>query len=125
MEERGLYILNGKIRGDWEGEYTYVRERRNTVTDYVFVNQRVQDRVLEFRVEGRADSDHMPISLDLEEAEEKRGRGEERKCCNKEEERNVICWDIEVRKEYKDKTEEIGWKKQEEKIEDKKYLKPW
>jgi len=61
------------------------------VTDYVFVNQRVQDRVLEFRVEGRADSDHMPISLDLEEAEEKRGRGEERKCCNKEEERNVIC----------------------------------
>jgi len=52
MEEKGLYILNGKIRGDWKDEYIYVRARRNTMIDYVFVNQKVQDRVLEFRVEG-------------------------------------------------------------------------
>lgn len=61
MMEEGFYIMNGRIRGDWDGEYTYIRARGSTVINYIFVNANVQDRVREFRIEERVDSDHMPI----------------------------------------------------------------
>lgn len=56
MQERSFSIMNGKTRGDWEGEYTYVGARGNTVIDYISVNEGIHDKVTEFRVEDRVDS---------------------------------------------------------------------
>lgn len=73
MKGLGLEVLNGKTKGDWEGEYTYVGVRASTVIDYIFVNEKIRHRVVEFKIEDRVDSDHMPISLKLEAEEERRG----------------------------------------------------
>jgi len=52
---------------------------------------RVRRRVIEFTIEERMDSNHMPISLELEKEEERRWeKGEEEKLYNKERDRNVI-----------------------------------
>lgn len=73
MKEEGLYITNGRTKKNWEGEYMYIGARGSTVIDYVFVNEHIQDRIREFIVEERVDSDHMPICLEIE-AEERRGQ---------------------------------------------------
>ena len=39
IEDRGWYILNGAIKGDEEGNFTYIGERGETVIDYVIVNE--------------------------------------------------------------------------------------
>ena len=63
-EERGWHIANGNVRGDEEGEYTYIGPR-STVIDYGIINMTVLERTCSFRVEERTESDHQPISLTL------------------------------------------------------------
>lgn len=110
MQENGLYVLNGKTKSDWEGEYTYAGARGCTVIDYAFVNEKVIEKVIDFKVEERMDSDHFPIIVELEAEETRRGKKEEEKRRGEvQEEREIICWDKEARKVYKEKTEEIGW----------------
>lgn len=46
MQEKGWYILNGTCRGDWDGEYTYVGARGDTVIDYVFVNEQALNKFI-------------------------------------------------------------------------------
>lgn len=67
---KGWHFLNGCTEGDWEGEYTYVSVRGCSVIDYVIVNDSVQERVLEFRIGSRVDSDHQPLTLTLKTEEE-------------------------------------------------------
>lgn len=66
-------MLNGNYRGDEEGEWTYVGERGNSVIDYVIGDNRTRERIIEFRVEDRIDSDHRPITVGIEGV--KRGLG--------------------------------------------------
>lgn len=35
IEEWGLDIFNRRVKGDEDGEYTFIGEKRNTVIDYV------------------------------------------------------------------------------------------
>lgn len=35
IEEWGLDIFNGRVKGDEDGEYTFIGEKGNTVIDYV------------------------------------------------------------------------------------------
>lgn len=72
MQEKGQYILNGTCRGDWDGEYTFVGARDNTVIDYIFVNEKAYDMVKDFRIGDRVDLDHLPLQLELEEEEDRR-----------------------------------------------------
>lgn len=37
-------ILNGSMKGDWNGECTFLGARDNTVIDYVIVNEEGSDR---------------------------------------------------------------------------------
>lgn len=60
-------MLNGNYRGDEEGEWTYVGERGNSVIDYVIGDNRTRERIVEFRMEDRIDSDHRPITVGLRE----------------------------------------------------------
>lgn len=128
MQEMRLSILNGKILGDWEGEYTYVGVRGNTVIDFIFVNEKVIDKTIAFKVEDRVDSDHMPVSLEIETEEEEARRGQdvvdvEEEDGNKEENK-IISWSEEDRALYKANTEEIGWSvEQEEATVDERWEK--
>ncbi|XP_020289886.1 uncharacterized protein LOC109857707, partial [Pseudomyrmex gracilis] len=132
MIENGLNVLNGRTNGDWDGEFTYVGARGSTVIDYVFVNELIVDKVTEFKVEERVDSDHMPVCMkmeEMEETEEEEERDGRRKMKLKKQEKKVIekkriCWDPEAIEKYKAKTEEIGWNEEQERISlDRKWNK--
>ncbi|XP_020297296.1 trichohyalin-like [Pseudomyrmex gracilis] len=115
MQEKGLNILNGKVESDWEGEFTYVRGRDSTVIDYVFANEPIMYKIVDFRVKERVDSDHMPICVRISREQEVdrryRGRtGEE----EAQKEKKVICWDIEAIKSFIANTEETGWIEEQE-----------
>lgn len=98
------------MKGDWEGEYTYAGARKCTVIHHAFTNEKVLEKVIEFKVEKRVDSDHLTIVVELEEEEIRRGKKEEEKRRGKaQEEREIICRDEEAKKAYKKKTEGIGW----------------
>lgn len=56
LEEWGLGILNGRVRGDEEGEFTFTGGP--TVIDYVIGNGEVEKRVERLRVGDKIDSDH-------------------------------------------------------------------
>jgi len=66
LEEKGWHVLNNRTAGDWEGEYTYVGVRGCSVIDYIVVNEYVQEDVIEFRIGERVDSDHVPLTLEME-----------------------------------------------------------
>lgn len=54
----GLGILNGRLRGDEEGEFTFTGGKGPTVIDYVIGNREVEKRVERLRVGDKIDSDH-------------------------------------------------------------------
>jgi len=45
VRERGWWILNGGIRGDEEGNWTYTGSRGESVIDYVLVNEEVEEEM--------------------------------------------------------------------------------
>jgi len=126
IQEGGWYLLNGKMDGDRIGEFTYVGARGSTVIDYVFVNERALERIIDFKVENRVDSDHMPLQVRTRMREENIKK-EERKGKEKEEEekRRVIekiSWSEEAIKKYREMTEKI---EQEEGHEDWSLEERW
>jgi hypothetical protein len=62
-EENGWEVLNGNKQGDQEGEWTYIGSRGETLVDYGIVNEEAWERVEEFRIGERAESDHLEIAL--------------------------------------------------------------
>jgi hypothetical protein len=55
--------LNENKQADEEGEWTYIGSRGETVTDYGIVNEEAWERVEEFRIGERVESDHLEIAL--------------------------------------------------------------
>lgn len=49
IQEKEWYILNEAREGDWEEEYTYVGTRGCTVIDYIIVNEKINEKSVEFR----------------------------------------------------------------------------
>ncbi|EZA51889.1 hypothetical protein X777_09582 [Ooceraea biroi] len=73
LREMGLEILNGGIKGDEEGEYTYIGQRGQTVIDYVIVDGGMRNKIERMEVGERVESDHMPIVVTVKEGGWKRG----------------------------------------------------
>lgn len=106
VEDIGGYILNGTQIGDEEGEFTYIGSKGSTVIDYVIVNDNYIDLVNSFKVGERVDSDHMPLCLELNEAEIQREEENKRRESDKEERGRLITrWDKVARARYKENTE--------------------
>jgi hypothetical protein len=63
IEENGWEVLNGNKQGDDEEKWTYIDIRRETVLDYGIVNEEIWERVQEFRIGERSESDHLEIAL--------------------------------------------------------------
>ncbi|XP_024891452.1 trichohyalin-like [Temnothorax curvispinosus] len=108
-------IRIGNLGGGREEEYDFEKESKNKVIEngggsFVdMINEKgyAQERVLEFRIRDRVDSDHLPLTLLLQEEENTRqmeGCTEE-----EEEERNmskkIIVWNEEAKQLYRERTE--------------------
>lgn len=78
--------------------------------DYVLSSERVYERVVDFRVGDRVDSDHMPVIVTLEDKDRRGRRREEEEEDKKEgEEKWRICWDEESIQWYKENLEMTPW----------------
>lgn len=93
MQENGLYVLNKKkkTKSDWEGEYTYASVQGYRVIDYVFINEKMLDKAIKFKIKERVDSDHFPIIVELEAEETRRGKEEEEKRRGEVQKKEIIC----------------------------------
>lgn len=121
LMEKGWNILNGRTEGEWEGEYTYVEgestyveTRGSMVINYIVVSEELGDKVIEFKIGEGVESDHMPLSVKIEEKE---GRGEEEEehgTEEQDEEVEVIQWNEEAVRKYVEATEEIIKQKEEQ-----------
>jgi hypothetical protein len=77
IEENKWEVLNGIKQGDEEGEWTYMDSRGETVIPYDrIVNEEAWERVGEFRIRERVESNHLEIALSNRRGrKERRGRG--------------------------------------------------
>jgi len=109
VQNKGWYVLNGTCRGDWEGEYTYVGARGSTVIDYVIVNERAYNSVLDFKIEDRVDSDHVPLRLSMKKKEAKTAKEERQEEDGVRRRKYIerIVWDVEAIKRFKERTENL------------------
>jgi len=109
VQNKGWYVLNGTCRGDWEGEYTYVGARGSTVIDYVIVNEKAHNIILDFKIEDRMDSDHVPLCLNMKKKEETTETGERQEEDGAERRKYIerIVWDDEAIKRFKERTENL------------------
>ena len=71
-------ILNGNMKGDEEGEYTYTGGRGESVIDYVITGEEERGEIECMKVEDRVESDHHPIVLEMKGGGEEREGREER-----------------------------------------------
>jgi hypothetical protein len=111
IEENGWEVLNGNKQGDEEGEMTYVGSRGETDIDYAIVNEPAWEKVEEFKVGERVDSDHLPLEISIEGTKhEEKGKGEAR---YEQKKVTVKVWDEQGVKEYRRRLEEATFKEQE------------
>lgn len=104
VERMEGYILNGTTKGDKEGEYTYVGTRGCSVIDYVIANEMKFDIIKSFRVMERVNSNHMPLSVQIEEiGDDRRGSTEWSEKKSKDT-RVKMIWDQEVMELYWERT---------------------
>lgn len=101
VEEKGWKILNGNVRGDKKGEYTYTGALGSTVIDYVLGDKEVKDRVREMKIGDKVDSDHQPVEVVIGGKDKWRGvRSKERRVW-----RGV--WDVEGCDEFRQRLGEV------------------
>lgn len=105
IESRGWSILNGSVKGDEEGEFTYV-EGRETVIDYIIGNENIREKIEKLKIGEEVDSDHLPMIASIKES---KNRGQRRQ--RESRIRKLVIWD-EKRKE--DFRKELGTVRREE-----------
>lgn len=104
IKERGWSILNGNIRGDEEGEWTYTGGRGNSVIDYVLGDERTREGIRKVVIEEKVDSDHHPLTVWLEGSEKQR-KGEEKRNSGRG---GVRIWTKEIRERFRAEFGERG-----------------
>lgn len=110
-EVRG-YMINGTVSDDEKGEYTYIGARGCSVIDYVIVNKTCNNR-LEFVVNSKINSDHLPLTLSISRNETGENGKEESRITHPK--RKTVCrWDEEAKRIYKERTKEESWMKNKE-----------
>lgn len=63
MEEYGLEILNGRTDGDWEGQYTHIDYKSESVIDYAAASMSMAEFIHTFKVGTLTHSDHFPLEI--------------------------------------------------------------
>ena len=67
FNEYGMSILNGNMDGDWEGEFTHVDHKSESVIDYATANDRAWPKIESFVIGTMENSDHFPLETTLKE----------------------------------------------------------
>jgi len=91
IRERGWWVLNGGIRGDEEGTWTFSGGRGESVIDYVLMNEDMEEEVVQLVVGDNIESDHHPLVV------QPREKGSEKKKENKRIKARRGVWDEEGR----------------------------
>lgn len=89
------------------------------------MNEKIDDKVIEFKIDVRVDSDHMPVSVKIEDKEKSGEEEEKDKTEEQEEEIEIIQWDEEAVKKYTETVEEIVKQEEEKGQESKTIEKEW
>lgn len=55
--------MNGRVKGDEEGEWTYTEGRGESVIDYVLESMEVKERIERMEIGDSIDSEHHPLVL--------------------------------------------------------------
>lgn len=58
-----LFIANGSINEDEEGEFTYIGAKGKTTIDYPLLNGNGKSLIKKMIIGERIDSDHMPLEI--------------------------------------------------------------
>lgn len=74
IENRGWSILNGSIKGDEEGEFTYIGGREETVIDYIIGDDKMREKIERVEIGEEVDSDHQPVIAWIKGSMNKGGR---------------------------------------------------
>lgn len=61
----GLIVLNGRTRGDEDGNYTFISTVGNSVNDICATSLEALECIDKFEVESKIWSDHMPLKISL------------------------------------------------------------
>ncbi|XP_043475764.1 uncharacterized protein LOC122507221 [Leptopilina heterotoma] len=105
-EEQGLRILNGRIEGDTEGNWTCICGEGGSVLDYIIVMENSDEcPVKKLEVEPRIESDHFPICFNLE-LEGKLVTVDQKDRVRKQR-RNILKWEKEKEEEYRREMENL------------------
>jgi len=65
VEDRGWDIANGNMRGDENGELTYIGGKGESVVDYILVNQKTWNKIKKMKIGNRVESDHQPLEIEV------------------------------------------------------------
>ena len=109
----GWSILNGNLKGDKKGEYTYIGPRGSTVIDYIIVNEKMRKLVVDFQVEERIESDHAPICTRVNVTEKETSE----ECSSEAKEdttKFMYVWSEEALEIFRSKTAELEIEEREE-----------
>lgn len=98
-------ILNGYMKEDEEGSYTYIG-CGTSVIDYAIANGKAIEKIKEFKVGTSTESDHMPLVIKLDIKVGRQGEEKRKK-------REIQDWSASGIESYKEKTERIEWTKTE------------
>lgn len=59
-------IINGDVKGNEEEEWTYAREREESVIDYMIGDEKTREKIRSMVVRKKVVSDHEPIIANIE-----------------------------------------------------------
>ncbi|KAJ8671646.1 hypothetical protein QAD02_002905 [Eretmocerus hayati] len=65
LDSLGQTILNGNIKGDEEGNYTYIGAKGNTVIYHAIGNTGGLEKIEEMKIKEKTKSDHLPLEITL------------------------------------------------------------
>ncbi|XP_067134009.1 uncharacterized protein [Centruroides vittatus] len=65
VKKSDLFILNGRMKGDYPGRYTFISAAGTSVIDYIICTESVIDQCAELRVLDDDLSDHFPVTLSI------------------------------------------------------------
>jgi hypothetical protein len=64
-ENFSLKIMNGSLKGDEQGEFTYIAYNGSSVIDYFILSDSIIKYASELRVISKVESKHMPVQMNL------------------------------------------------------------
>ena len=96
VEDRGWTVMNGRVNGDENGEYTYVSHLGQSTIDYLIVNETGKENIGKLHIGELGESDHRSLEVDIIYTGPKFKKVGMR-----------MCWNEGAIKEYKTRIENI------------------